>query len=155
MGKYGDWLVMLVAVVLIVLLLYRLFYRWLHEPPSMHSEVLLSRAEEVDDEDEHVKLLEEEGFDVTYGRYKVPIHIDIDTGEQLQSRLFIDMIAEKDGKHYIVKTARERMPLEWTGSGLRDKLLVYALLLPEASGVVYVNARERTVRMITFHFPDQ
>lgn len=145
---------MLVAVVLIVLLIYRLFYRWLHEPPSLHSGLLLSRAEEVDDEDEHVKLLEEEGYDVTYGRYKVPIHIDIDTGEQLQSRLFIDMIAEKDGKHYIVKTARERMPLDWTGSGLRDKLMIYALLLPEASGVIYVNARERSIRIITFHFPD-
>ncbi len=53
-------------------------------------------------------------------------HIDLD-GQALQSRLFIDLIAEKDGKHYIVKTARDRMPIDWTGSGVRDRLLVYAL----------------------------
>ncbi|MBB3109189.1 hypothetical protein FHS18_001241 [Paenibacillus phyllosphaerae] len=153
MAKYGDWLVMIAAGILAVYWIYRGFYRWLHEPPGLHSNLLLSRAEAVNEEDENVQLLEQNGYEVTYGKYRLPISIDLD-GERLQSRLFIDMIAEKDGKHYIVKTARERMPIDWTGSGVRDKLMIYALLLPEAEGVLFVDHKEQLIRTITFHFPE-
>ncbi|CAH1210296.1 hypothetical protein PAECIP111893_03191 [Paenibacillus plantiphilus] len=149
MGKYGDWLVMFVAGSLIVYWLYRLFYRWLHEPPSMNSRVLLSNAEEVREDDENVRFLEQRGYEVTYGKYRLPITIKLD-GQTLQSRLFIDLIAEKGGKHYIVKTARDRMPMDWTGSGVRDRLLVYALLMPESEGILFVDGKERTIRTITF-----
>lgn len=153
MGKYGDWLIMLIAGSIIVYWLYRMFYRWLHEPPGVNSKLLLSEAEDVNDEDENVRYLEASGYDVTHGKYRVPITIDLD-GEELYSRLFIDMIAEKDGKHYVVKTARDRMPIDWTGSGVRDRLLVYALLFPECEGVLFVDQRERIIRTITFHFTD-
>jgi hypothetical protein len=151
MGKYGDWLVMLIAGGLILFWLYRAFYRWLHEPPGMNTKLLLSEAEEVQEDDESVRFLEQAGYEVTHGKYRVPITINLD-GQELQSRLFIDMIAEKEGKHYIVKTARDRMPIDWTGSGVRDRLLVYALLLPDCEGVLFVDQKERTIRTITFHF---
>ncbi|WP_274651741.1 hypothetical protein [Paenibacillus humicola] len=151
MGNYGDWLVMIVAAGLILYWVYRGFYRWLHEPPGMRSKLLLSEAEKVREDDENVRFLEQAGFEVTHGKYRVPITIDLD-GEELQSRLFIDLIAEKDGKHYIVKTARDRMPIDWTGSGVRDRLLVYALLLPECEGVLFVDQKERTIRTIVFRF---
>jgi hypothetical protein len=151
MGKYGDWLVMLIAGGLLLYWLYRAFYRWLHEPPGLNTKLLLSEAAEVQEDDESVRFLEQAGYEVTHGKYRVPITIYLD-GQELQSRLFIDMIAEKEGKHYIVKTARERMPIDWTGSGVRDRLLVYALLLPECEGVLFVDQKERTIRTITFHF---
>ncbi|QYR19992.1 hypothetical protein KZ483_19245 [Paenibacillus sp. sptzw28] len=151
MGKYGDWFVMLIAGSLIVFWLYRVFYRWLHEPPGLHSKLLLSEAEDVREDDENVLFLEQAGYEVTHGKYRVPITIDLD-GQILQSRLFIDLIAEKDGKHYIVKTARDRMPIDWTGSGVRDRLLVYALLMPESEGILFVDQKERTIRTITFRF---
>ncbi|MBW7453318.1 hypothetical protein ACFOLF_05790 [Paenibacillus sepulcri] len=151
MGKYGDWLVMLIAGCIIIFWLYRVFYRWLHEPPGMNTKLLLSEAEDVDDSDENVRFLEQAGYEVTHGKYRLPIHIDLD-GQQLQSRLFIDLIAEKDGKYYIVKTSRDRMPMDWTGSGVRDRLLVYSLLLPESDGVLFIDQKERTIRTITFRF---
>ncbi|WP_116190969.1 hypothetical protein [Paenibacillus taihuensis] len=151
MGNYGDWLVMFIAGALIVFWLYRSFYRWLHEPPGMNTKLLLSHAEDVLEDDVNVQFLEKSGYEVTHGKYRVPITIDLD-GTELQSRLFIDLIAEKDGKHYIVKTARERMPIDWTGSGVRDRLLVYALLLPECEGVLFVDHKEHTIRTITFRF---
>ena len=150
MGKYGDWVIMVIAGGLIIYWLYRVFYRWLHEPPGMHTELLLSNAEDVVEDDENVQFLEQSGYEVTHGKYRVPITIDLD-GQTLQSRLFIDLIAEKDGKYYIVKTARDRMPIDWTGSGVRDRLLVYSLLLPESEGVLFVDQKERTIRTITFH----
>ncbi|MFD0711063.1 hypothetical protein [Paenibacillus sp. GCM10027626] len=153
MGKYGDWLIMLVAGSIIVYWLYRLFYRWLHEPPGVNSKLLLSRAEDVDERDDNVRFLERNGYEVNYGKYRIPITIDLD-GEQLYSRLFIDMIAERDGKYYVVKTARERMPIEWTGSGLRDRLLIYALLMPECEGVLFVDQKSNLIKTVTFHFSD-
>jgi len=153
LGKYVDWLIMIIAGCMIVLWLYRVFHRWLHEPPGVNSKLLLSNAGEVDEDDEQVKFLEQHGFEVNYGKYRVPITIDLD-GEELYSRLFIDMIAERDGKHYIVKTARERMPIDWTGSGVRDRLLVYALLMPECEGILFVDQKAQLIRTVTFRFSE-
>lgn len=151
MGDYGDWLVMIVAGGLLLFWLYRVFYRWLHEPPGMHTKLLLSEAEDVRDDDVNVQFLEKAGYEVTHGKYRIPLTIDLD-GTTLQSRLFIDLIAAKDGKHYIVKTARERMPIDWTGSGVRDRLFVYALLMPNCEGVLFVDHKESIIRTITFRF---
>lgn len=149
MRNFGDWFVMVITAGLLLFWLYRLFYRWLHEPPGMHTKLLLSEAEDVREDDVNVQLLESAGYTVTHGKYRVPLMIGVD-GTTLQSRLFIDLIAEKDGKHYIVKTARERMPIDWTGSGVRDRLLVYALLLPNCEGVLFVDHKESAIRTITF-----
>ncbi|QHT60450.1 hypothetical protein GXP70_11245 [Paenibacillus lycopersici] len=149
MGNFGDWLVMIAAGGLLLYWIYRAFYRWLHEPPGLNTKLLLSEAEAVKEDDANVQFLERAGYEVTHGKYRVPLTIDLD-GTMLQSRLFIDLIAEKDGKHYIVKTARERMPIDWTGSGVRDRLLVYALLLPNCEGVLFVDQKEAVIRTITF-----
>lgn len=71
--------------------------------------------------------------------------------EELYSRLFIDYFAEKEDNLYLVKVARERKPLEMTGSAIRDMLLVYSLLVPEAAGVLYVDMNGRKIKQITFH----
>ncbi|MFF2482064.1 hypothetical protein [Paenibacillus sp. NPDC058071] len=149
MGQYGDWFIMLIGGLLLAFWLYRAFYRWLHTPQGVNR-LKLGKGGELDSNDDNILFLEQAGYEVLSGKHRVPVGIDLD-GEPLGSRLYIDYIAEQDGAMYIVRTARDRMPIDWTGSGVRDKLLVYALLLPECSGVLYVDAKEQTLKKIVFY----
>ncbi|RXZ78257.1 hypothetical protein EBB07_29830 [Paenibacillaceae bacterium] len=153
MNHYGDWLIMLVAGGLIVFWFYRLFYRWLHTP-SGTPVFLLQNGLEPDAGDDYVRLLEEFGYTVTSAKHRIPIEIALDS-EMMRSRLYIDYLVEKEGLVYLVKTARERMPMDWTGSGVRDRLLVYTLLAPHAEGVLFADIKEREIKVITFKFPEQ
>ncbi|MNY81838.1 hypothetical protein D3C86_2236210 [compost metagenome] len=65
--------------------------------------------------------------------------------------MFIDYFAEKDGQLLLVKVARERKPLEMTGSGVREMLLPYSLMYPEAEGILYVDLAVQKIKKITFH----
>jgi hypothetical protein len=154
MNLNGDWLIMLGAGALLLFWTYRSFYRWLHAPASMNR-LRLGKGGVLKPDDEHIALLERAGYEVTSGKHMIPVPIELD-GAPLGngSRLYIDYIAEKDKRMYVVKTARERMPMDWSASGVRERLLVYALLLPECSGVLFVDAKLRTVRKITFHIAD-
>lgn len=153
MGKYGDWFVMLVAGALILLWLYRIFYRWLHSPAGSRV-IVLGEGLELDADDEYVRFLEAEGYTVISGKHRIPICIELD-GDALQSRLYIDYVAEKDGRMYIVKTARDRMPMDWSGSGVRDRLLVYSLLIPQSSGILFADCKARQIRTILFQVGEQ
>lgn len=150
MGHAADWFVMIAAGSLIAVWLFRRLYAWLHEPPASRV-YLLGDGVEPDEQDETVRFLTDSGYDVVSGKHRIPIAIELD-GEPLQSRLFIDYVAVKDGKTWLVKTARDRMPIDWTGSGVRDRLLIYALLVPTAEGIVYADPRERSLRTVTFAF---
>lgn len=154
MGKYGDWFIMLLAGSLLLFWLFRAFYRWLHEPSSMNR-LKLGKGGELTANDENIMLLEQAGYEVSSGKHLIPIPIELD-GVPLGrgTRLYIDYIAEMDNQTYIVKTARDRMPMDWTASGVRDRLLVYSLLLPECAGVLFVDAKEKVIRKITFNIAD-
>lgn len=152
MGMYGDWFIMLVAGAFLLFWAYRGVYRWLHQPVSVNR-LTLGKGGKLEEDDENILLLEKAGYEVLSGKHRVPIGIELD-GQSLNSRLYIDYIAEQDGKMYIVKTARERMPMDWTGSGVRDRLLVYSLLLPECTGVLFVDVKDQIIRQITFHISD-
>lgn len=150
MNKYGDWFIMLIAGALMAIWLYRAFYRWLHSPPTMRS-LKLGKGGTIYPDDENIQLLERNGYRVVSGKHAVPIAIELDDSTLGKgARLYIDYIAEKDDCTFIVKTARDRMPMDWTASGIRDRLLVYSLLMPDCSGVLFVNAKENIVRKITF-----
>lgn len=148
LGQAADLVIMFVAGALIAFWLYRMFYRWLHSTPGS-SVYLLDRGGELADDDETIVLLEASGYEVLSGKHRVPIRIALDN-ETLHTRLYIDYVVQKDGGTYLVKTARERMPMDWTGSGVRDRLLAYALLLPDAEGILFVDAKARTIRVISF-----
>ncbi|WP_223869822.1 hypothetical protein [Paenibacillus sabuli] len=149
---YADWFVMLVAGTILIIWLYRLFYRWLHTPSGRRL-ILLQDGAEPSADDPWVKLLEANGYEVLSGKHRIPLRIGLDD-QVLQSRLYIDYVAERDGKRYMVKTARERMPMDWTGAGVRDRLLVYSLLVPYCEGVLYADGKEGTVRVITFQIEE-
>ncbi|UUZ94325.1 hypothetical protein LJK87_06995 [Paenibacillus sp. P25] len=101
-------------------------------------------------EDENTALLENKGYTVLSGKKRIPVHIAVGSKETLQSRLFLDYIVEKDDKLYAVKTAKERKPLEMTGSAVRERLLIYQLLIPEAAGVLYIDAANGRVDRFEF-----
>ncbi|CAM3964798.1 hypothetical protein L1N85_03630 [Paenibacillus alkaliterrae] len=154
MDTYGDWLIMLLAGIVLAIWMLRAFYRWLHEPASVNR-LKLGKGGELKPDDENILLLERAGYEVSSGKHLVPIPIlldDVPLGKG--SRLYIDYIAEKDKSMYIVKTARDRMPMDWSASGVRDRLLVYSLLLPECAGVLFVDAKDKVIRKITFHIAD-
>ncbi|MCS7461628.1 hypothetical protein N0M98_15855 [Paenibacillus doosanensis] len=109
----------------------------------------LPRADDVP-EDEATRLLEQSGYSVVSGKQKVPLNIVVDDGEQLQSRLFIDYFAERDGLYYAAKIAKDRKPMEMTGSSVRDHLLIYQLLYPQISGVLYLDLQQQKVKQFVF-----
>jgi hypothetical protein len=106
-------------------------------------------------EDEVTRLLEEEGYKVISGKQRIPIHITVNDDEPLHSRLFIDYFVERDGLYFTVKSARERKPMEATGSSIRDHLLVFHLLYPQTTGVVYVDAQQRKVQRVLFQIDNE
>ncbi|MBE1446099.1 hypothetical protein [Paenibacillus sp. OAS669] len=102
-------------------------------------------------EDEATRLLESAGYTVVSGKQRIPMQITVNDDEQLHSRLFIDYFAERDGLYYAVKVAKDRKPIEMTGSSVRDHLLVYQLLYPQTSGVLYLELQQNRVKRIVFH----
>lgn len=102
--------------------------------------------------DEAVELLEGAGFDILSSKTRIPLLITInDAEEPLYSRLFIDYFAQKNEELYLVKLARDRKPIDMTGSSLRDAFLAYHLLFPDASGVLYVDMNQQKIKKISFH----
>lgn len=101
-------------------------------------------------EDEATLFLEELGFTVIQGKKRIPVEISTDTGIMLQSRIFIDYFVERDGLYYSAIIAKDRKPMEMTGSSVRDRLLVYQLLYPQTKGVLYLDIKQRKASVITF-----
>ncbi|MFS0837785.1 hypothetical protein [Paenibacillus sp. 1P03SA] len=149
--QHGDTLILILLLGLLAAWAGISFRKWLYEPSSdsFHS-LRDTDYNEVPEDDEVVELLIGAGFDVVGGKTKIPISMTLNQKEELYSRLFIDYFAEKEDNLYLVKVARERRPLEMTGSAIRDMLLVYSLLVPEAAGVLYVDMNGRKIKQITF-----
>ncbi|MCM3784101.1 hypothetical protein M3231_14050 [Neobacillus mesonae] len=144
-GQYDKAVIAFIALILVIWLIYGI-RRWLQEPaPDQLPELVLN--EEIQ-EHPALYILEREGFEVIGGRLKVPLTFQINN-HSLYSRLFIDYVAEKNDEVFIVKTSRSRLPQEWTGSGVRDRLLPYLLLYPNCDGLLYVDTDEDSIRMIT------
>ncbi|MCZ8512834.1 hypothetical protein O9H85_10485 [Paenibacillus filicis] len=101
-------------------------------------------------EDETTDLLEQRGYTILGGKKRIPVLISHNRKDTLQSRLFLDYIVEKDGELYAVKLAKERSPLEMSGSIIRERLLIYQLLLPGAAGVLYVDTPSGRVDRFEF-----
>jgi hypothetical protein len=124
-----------------------LFRRWLLAPPK--AKISIKPDPEVT-VSEAVELLEFAGYEVLTGKRKVSLSIHVNDQLELESRLFIDHFAAVEDELYVVKLARDRKPLEWTGSGLRDHLLVYQLLYSQVHGVLYVDLKRRSIEKIRF-----
>ena len=152
MGAYSDGLLMIVIAGIGAYLLYRGFRSWVRKPFTLRSGIGFEMNEEII-EHPAVDMLEEAGYEVVSDKLKVPLTFRVD-GELLHSRLFIAYIAVKNGEFYLVRTARERRPVEWTGSGLRRDLLPFLLLYPECAGVLYVDPEQGELKVISLTTDD-
>jgi hypothetical protein len=144
----GDVTVILLIVIVLVCFIFWRIQRWLQAP--IKKGFRMPSQSDIP-QDEAVELLEGAGFDVIAGKTKIPITITVGENDQLESRLFIDYFVQKHEELYLVKLAKERKPLEMTGSSVRDMLLSYSLIYPEAAGVLYVDMAQNKIKKITFH----
>jgi hypothetical protein len=154
MDNLMEMVIMLVASVFLLVALYRIVYRWLHSPSTM-SRIKLGRGGKLKDNDPIIGLLERQGYTVVSGRHQIPVVIEVD--DQVLERsatVIIDYIAEKKGRSYIVKTERERQPIDMTAADLKNHLLLYAILLPEMSGILYINNKGSNIHLIAFHLTE-
>lgn len=154
MDNLVEMIVMIIAAVFIIAVLYRALYRWLHAPATI-SRIKLGRGGKLKDNDPNVELLEQHGYVVISGRHQVPLGVEVD-GRFLErsTTIIIDYVAEKKGQSYIVKYERERQPIELEAADLKKHLLVYSLLLPDMSGILYINYKQQTIHKITFHIAE-
>jgi len=152
MSRIGDWLLLLTGAAVMVWWLLRRFDRWLHEPPGARLRKLAHGA--VVPDDEAAALLRENGFSVLSGKHRIPLSVAIDDGPHQQTRLYFDYLAEKEDKYYLVKLDRPRQPIEWTASGLRERLLVYALLFPDCEGIIVADPKDMRLHTVRFRVED-
>jgi hypothetical protein len=99
---------------------------------------------------EVANLLRAEGYEPIQANVRVPLEIRMDE-EKWESRLFVDYIAKKEEKFYIVLVSRERKPVKMSGSGLRDHFLPFFLLFAPA-GLLYVDRQKRTISEVEFTY---
>lgn len=148
----SDMVIVLLLVTICVAWITLRIRSWL-EPPK--GKLTIPFSDEIP-QDEAVELLEGAGFDVIAAKTRIPIVIELgEIEEPLQSRLYIDYFVKKQDRYYLVKLARERKPMEWTGSSLRDALLPYQLLYPEAAGILYVDMYQQKIKKISFQIEVQ
>ena len=148
-----DMAVLVLIVVIAAVWGFVAFKRWLNAPSRR---VKFSLGEKVTARNETVELLETNGYEVVSEKKRIPVTIIVDGEQLLESRLYIDYFARReDGNRlYAVKVARERKPLDMTGSGIRDALLPYYLLYDELAGVLYVDTKRGTVTQIHFEIEE-
>lgn len=144
-GQYDKVVIAFLGFMVLIWIFYGV-RKWLQDPvPERMPDLVLN--EEIQ-EHPALGILEREGYEIIGGKLKVPLSFQVNQNT-LYSRLFIDYVAEKEDEIYIVKTSRSRMPVEWTGSGIRDRILLYLLLYPTCDGLLYVDTEEDTVKRIS------
>lgn len=143
----NDVFVLILIVIILSIWLWKRFSRWLHMPMKVKLPVPHEADSAGPPTGEAAALLREAGYEVISGKYKIPIHVEMDQ-QEFSSRYFIDYFARQGYELYVVKISRDRQPVQLTGSGIRDGLLPYFLLFEEISGVLYVDLKERKVRRI-------
>lgn len=145
-GNSDRIVMLLIGVALTVWVIYQLF-AWLQRSPRSPLAEAIPLNEDIEPHPA-LGLLDEAGYEVIGGKLKIPLSFHADN-QTYYSRLFVDYVAEgEDGSRYLVLISRPRRPLEWTGSGLRDKLLPYLLLYPECSRLLYVDMQTNRVSVI-------
>lgn len=147
-----DVIVMVGIIVLGVLWMLFGLRKWLHAPvKSSFYSVPINR--EIKDS-VAVQLLRRDGYQVIGGKFRIPFSFEVNN-IQLDSRLFVDYVAKHKQSYYLVKVARERSPMEWTASHVRNKLLPYFLLYSDVDGMLYVDELEQEVHQIHFQLEEE
>lgn len=152
MDEYWDGLLMVIITGTVLFISYRSFRSWVRKPLTLRTQLGFQMNDDILDHPA-VHLLEQSGYEMISDKLKVPLTFKVDDN-LLHSRLFIDYIVQRNGELYLVRTARERLSIEWTGSGIRKDLLVYLLLYPECAGVLYVDTERGDIKEISLALDD-
>jgi hypothetical protein len=137
----GDYIVFYGLLGLLIFIILRPVYRrFKGEPGTVGSPVQQRHAV--------VKMLEEQGYRVYEGKQKVEIQAFIDDKE-VQSRVYADYLAERDGKRYVVKVAKSRDQFRLTGAYIRDTFHLYQWIF-QPDGILYVNKETNRTHLIRF-----
>ncbi|OPA81554.1 hypothetical protein BVG16_03280 [Paenibacillus selenitireducens] len=149
---HSDEVVMIGIVVIAVLWAYFGLRKWLHSPLKTNfSSVPINK----DIKDSvAVQLMERDGYDVVGGKVRIPFYFLVNN-IQLDSRLFVDYVARRSGSYFLVKVARDRTPMDWTASSVRNKLLPYFLLYSDIDGILYVDEKEQEIHQIHFQLEEE
>ncbi|MNK08819.1 hypothetical protein D3C87_267630 [compost metagenome] len=153
MGMQTDGFLMVIIVALLLFLIYRSVQSWLRKPAVLRRGLQFELNEDIADHPA-VDLLREHGYDVISGKLRVPLTFMVNH-TKLNSRLFIDYVASREDELYLVRTARTRQPIEWTGSGVRKELLPFLLLYPDCSGLLYIDAEHSEIKVIVLDSDDE
>ncbi|MBB6635516.1 hypothetical protein [Cohnella thailandensis] len=153
MSQIGDWFVFLVVILLLLWWLWFQFARWLHAPPSLRLRRLMQDGSV--ERDEQVEWLEACGYEVLSGKHRIPLGVAVDEGPMQATRLYFDYLVQKEELYYLVKMDRARKPIEWTASGLRERLLAYALLFPECEGIIIADPKGQSIHTVRFKVEDE
>lgn len=153
MEKIGDWLIMFIAAGIMLWWVVRRFDRWLHEPPDERLRKLALDGP-VPMDDEAASFIESHGYEVLSGKHRVTFGVSVDEGPAQSTRLYFDYLARKDNLYYLVKLERARQPIEWTASGLRERLLVYQLLFPDCEALIVADPQNNQLRTVKFKVGD-
>ncbi|WP_146160451.1 hypothetical protein [Desmospora activa] len=139
----GDLLVLALLVIVIVILFVRAWNRAGWNTTIQWSPVPIRG--------EVPALLEEEGYEVVAAKQRLPLQIYM--GEKkMESRLFVDFVAQKNNRTYLVIQAKAKQPLRISGSALRDRFLAHVLAF-QATGVLFVDPYTGTCHTVTFSIP--
>lgn len=144
MPQQEDLFFVIILIVVLAVIGWFRFKKWLYAP----SRIRLPFPDYTPvPRTEAVSMMEKAGYEVICGKKKVPLLVEVDD-IPMDSRLFVDYFARKGEELYVVKVAKQRQPIEWTGSGVREKLLPYCYLFTETHGVLYVDVEEGSVRKV-------
>ncbi|WP_305022338.1 hypothetical protein [Paenibacillus lacisoli] len=136
---------MFVIVLLLIVWILNGLRKWLMTDPVTLPDFPLIN-EEIEDHPA-VQLLEEEGYEVVGGKVRIPLAF-ISNQDMVYSRLYIDFVAMSEDETYLVKVAKRRASLTFTGPEIRDKLLPYLLMYPACAGLLYVDCEQGNIRRI-------
>lgn len=125
--------------------------RWLERPPSSLKFLLQSAPP---GSGPNKRLLEQHHYEVLSGKVRIPIKVNYND-QKLNTRIYLDYVVRQDDDIYVVKIAKDRDNMKWSGSGIRDQFLALALLHEQISGVIYLEPKQQTLHIIQFDFEEK
>lgn len=104
-------------------------------------------------QDEQVStLLEQAGYTIVGGKYQLPLHIYLNEKQLEPTKIWIDMIVQREEQWYIVRIVRERMQLKWNPSFIRQQWSPYFAAYPNFAGLLVVDKGEQQIYLLQMEF---
>lgn len=141
------WVMLFLVIVIVVWIGYGIS-KWLKRPPSSMNFLLQSAPP---GSGPNKRLLEQHHYEVLSGKVRIPIKVRYNQ-QTLNTRIYLDYVVMQDDDVYVVKIAKDRDNIKWSGSSIRDHFLALALLHDQVAGVIYLDPKQQAIHKIQFDF---